>query len=247
MFYRSICLFTVLFFMCLAHVAASKDSNSSLIFEESVDVTGNGIEETILLEGDRLSSLSTYFPFLRATIHAQNGKSWTLHLSGGANPSVKYIDITNNGTNELLFQTSINSQDEAYFFEIYTFNHDRFSPIPIPRETFIHGKFTQNFLVHMFIYPHADPVIVDIKDQAEAYISAGIYQHDGNLTKQQDVFIKPVHAVNPLSFDGNQTVIETSQYASSMLDSKELGTIQSKWIFENDSWLLIETSWKNID
>lgn len=242
MFYRFAYSCSIFFFICVMSIGAKESSDPVLIFQDSVDLTGDGKEETIYLEGERLSSDSTYFPFVHATIYSQNGDQWTINLPGGFNPSFEYINITKNGTNTLLYQSSFNSQEDTHIFKIYTFDHERFSSIPIPTESFIHGKFINNFLVHMFIHPHEDPVVIDLKDQASAYIAAGIYHQDGNLVRQQEVFIEPVHAIKPLS-SGSQTVLETSQHASSMIESKELGTIQSKWVFENDAWLLLESSW----
>ena len=244
MFYRFMCSCSVLFFICVINVEATNNSDLVLIYKDSVDVTGDGEKETIHIEGERLSSSSTYFPFIHATIYSKNGDKWTIDLPGGFNPSFEYIDITNNGTNELLYQSSFNPEEDTHIFNIYTFENNHFSSIPIPVESFIHGKFIENFLVHIFIHPHEDPVVIDIKDQSSAYIAAGIYQQDGNLVRQQEVFIEPVHAIKGLPSEG-QTMIETSQHASSMIDAKELGTIQSKWVFENDSWLLVDTSWKS--
>src|SRR5699024_11819771 len=59
-----------------------------------------GEKETIHIEGERLSSSSTYFPFIHATIYSKNGDKWTIDLPGGFNPSFEYIDITNNGRSE---------------------------------------------------------------------------------------------------------------------------------------------------
>lgn len=246
MFIRTITLFGLIFltYANSAEATSTPIQDSVVIDTYMIDITGDGSKETIQLEGKMLSSNSTYFPFVVANIQSQTGESWSIELPGGFEPSLQFTDLTNNDTNELLYKGSVSPTKHSYTYKVHTFENEEFTSIPIPEDSFVHGKFQENFIAHIYITPHEDPIIVDLKDKANDYIHSGVYHKNGTLLKQQDIMIEPIHSITPIDTEESSTIIETLQRVSSMIDSSELGLIESRWTYENHSWKLIDSSWK---
>lgn len=246
MFLRLIMITSFLFLAFVPYIEATSltDQNPTIIDTYHVDLTGNGYEETIQLEGELLSTQSTYFAFVVAKITSKQESNWEVELPGGFDPSLQFIDITNNGTKELLYKSSLNNDKKLYTHKLYTLQEMQLTSIPIPKDSFVHGKFQDNFSAHIYITPHDNPVIVDVSDHAEEYINMEIYYPDGSLPKQQDILIEPIHSIVASSKDEGSTVIETLQYVSSMIHSNKLGTIHSRWRYTDHSWELLDSSWK---
>ncbi len=222
----------------------AKADNTIVIDTYHMDVTGDGVNETIVLQGEKLASHSTYFPLVVIKIESQNDESWDITLPGGFKPTIQFVDVTNNGTFELLYKDSLNSSQQMYTNNIFTFDGNRFTSIPIPENSFAHGSFQENFIVHIHLKPHHEPKVIDVKDQATDYIDVGIYDKEGQLPQQQNAMIEPVHLIESTSAEESPTIISTSQKVSSMIDSSEIGTIQSTWIYEERSWKLLDTTWQ---
>jgi len=219
-------------------------NNTIVIDTYHMDVTGDGVNETIVLQGEKLASNSTYFPLVLIKIESQNGESWDITLPGGFKPTIQFVDVTNNGTFELLYKDRLNSSHETYTNNIYTFDGNHFKSIPVPKNSFAHGSFQENFILHIYLQPHNEPIIIDLKDQATDYIDVGIYDKEGQLPQQQNTMIEPVHSIETISTEEESTIIKTTQKVASMIDASEIGTVHSTWIYEEQAWKLLDAEWQ---
>lgn len=226
------------------HATNISEQNPSTIKTYQIDLTGDGYKETIELKGDLLSTDSTYYPFVVAKIQTRHGNTWEVELPDGMNPSLNFIDVTNDGTKDLLYKSNLSNNDVLYIRKLYTFEENNFISIPLPKNSFVHAHFQDDFLANIYIDPHDAPVTVDVNENADDYIKSGIYQQNGTLINQQDIKIEPIHSISPSSKEETSTVIETLQYVSSMIDSNNLGMIQLRWKYKNHSWELLDSSWK---
>ncbi len=238
----------ILFYLVLLPITSAEESHEQdviniVTYEE--DLTGDGNKEAIQLEGVLLSETSTYYHLVWATITSFTGDVWEVHFPGGSNPSLQFVNVTGDGGLDLLYESTLDYHQNTFAYELYKIEEQQIVPIPLPKETFVHGSFQDQFLVHVFVTPHQEPVIIDLKEHANEYVEAGVYDKSGLLREQRDITVEPIREVRSFILEEPHKygLISTQRVHASPY-TEHLGNIQSKWIFENHAWKLLESTWK---
>lgn len=241
-------LFFILFFLILLpniDAEESREEDVIQIVTYKEDITGDGHADSITLEGVLLSDTSSYYQFVWATITSTSGDVWEADLPGGSNPSLHFADITDDGALDFLYRSTLDHNNDTHTHALYTIEEKTITPIPLPKETFVHGSFQDNFLIHLFITPHQEPVIIDLIEYANEYVDAGVYDENGQLYEQRDVIVEPIQHVWPYTDDQlHKHGLLTTQKVHAAPYTNHLGNIKSTWIYENEAWKLLESTWE---
>src|SRR5699024_2080940 len=93
---------------------AEERAEYTLIEEYEEDITGDRIKETIKLYGIYLSSDSDFYRDIYAVIETKNNQKWEINYIGGYDPKLEFIDVAQNGINDILFQSATGRSNELY-------------------------------------------------------------------------------------------------------------------------------------
>lgn len=244
---RSTMFVATIFFAFFAPMKGISASTQKPILIDTYeeDITNDGVQETIQLKGTLFAKDSSFYRFVWADITSDTEEEWTVHFPSSFQPTLHFTDLMNNGKMELLYEGTPNNSENFRLYTLHAFTNNNFNAIALPDESFAHGSLQNNFLAHMSISPHEDPVIVDLKEDANTYIDQGIYNEDGTLLDRLDVFIQPIHKMEPsLNKRKNRTELMTVQDVPGIDPANPLGRIESTWIFETNQWRLLKSTWK---
>lgn len=228
-------------------IEAAKTETVELIHTYEEDVTGDGMKETIELKGISLAKGTKYYQDLWIDIKSPYLKQeWKVAYGGGYEPTLKFIDLNNDQTVDLFFQSSNDLEGDYYNVQMHTINIDVIKKIPQPKQWHISGKFKDNFTVDLNIFSKEKPITINIGNKQNEYVQQGIYNEQGKLAKDTSIHIEPISKIEPLlvnKYKGHG--IKTTQQIHG-LKTDLLGTVETQWYFENNKWIILQSKWNPV-
>src|SRR5699024_8773278 len=116
----------------------------TVIETHQADVTGDGRNETIELKGVLLSEETEYYHKIWADITSVDNKEWKISYQGGYEPALKVFDATQDKTSDIFYQSAMKSGGRLHHYQLDTLVNEEHEHIPLPNQTYISGKFTDN-------------------------------------------------------------------------------------------------------
>src|SRR5690625_1985031 len=95
-----------------AKTTATSENKTIATYKE--DITGDGQKETIELQGILLSDDSDYYRDIWANITNEHSEKWRISYGSGYQPVIQFIDLNNDGVDNLLITTITNEDEELY-------------------------------------------------------------------------------------------------------------------------------------
>lgn len=229
---------------CIPLIIQGEGIEKTSIATFNEDLTNDGYHETIQLNGQLLAPASNYYHQITVDIFHNDAKQWHLKFSGGYDPVIDFLDLNNNGTNDLFYQSKKSDGQAIYDQHLYTLNNYHLQEIPLPKPYDLKGKFLGDFQAQIQISPlgHVEPIIVDISRQKQKYIKLGIYNHKGNLQQEKKLTISPAFLYNPVRLSiRNGYGLKSFQKVYGAGETDEIGVIETLWYYENDGWIILQT------
>lgn len=210
------------------------------------DLTNDDLKESIVLNGELLSVESDFYQKLSIDILKFDSKKWTLQFTGGYRPTVQFLDLNHNGSNDLFYQSAQTDQDGPYDQHLYTFIHQKPIEIPLPKHHYMEGVFLDNFRIQIQFSPldKHKLITLHIDDHAEKYSKLGIYNLQGKLLETRQVIIDSIFFYDPVQIGTkNGYGLKSYQHVYGANHYDLLGTIETLWYYENDRWINLQTDW----
>src|SRR5690625_3629419 len=125
----------------------SAETDSSFINSMEEDITGDGIREYIKLEGNLLSDKSKYFTDVWVNIESPFAQQWKISFIGGYEPKLELLDINQDGTVDLIYESAVKENGRHYNYQIYTLKNGKVQQIELPKNKYVKGEFTDHFKI----------------------------------------------------------------------------------------------------
>lgn len=231
-------------FLMPIHALATDKQEKHLIETYYEDVTGNGVKEKIDLFGVRFNENTNYYKDIFITINSQT-KKWKINYGGGYSPQLQFIDINHDQINDVFFQSDTGNSDGLHHTRISTVKHGDIQDIPLPSQH-VTGIFKDYFQIELRITP-LKPQIIDISDHKTDYIRLDIYNNEEKLLKRNMIpLIDPIAYFEPINIRTDKGFgLKSFQQINGAKQTDHLGTVETLWYFENESWVILKTVWKD--
>src|SRR5699024_1103130 len=211
------------------------------------DVTKDGRKEKIELHGTYLSETTTFLKDVSNSITNETNKKLHIALKEGYDPTVSFIDITNNGKMNIVYKVALNKERTMYDTQIYEFQHGSFKKIPLPQPVQLDGKFQHGFKVILRDPIKNDKFEVGLDGKEDQYTKANIYDTNGTLLKKQKVQISPIINTETLTIHtANGYSIKTTQFVAGIDEYDLLAKIDSIYHYKNGKWTLIKQNFEHM-
>jgi len=222
----------------------SEEQEAVLIETFNLDITGDGQDETIELKGILFSKDSSYYRNIWIEITNELKNEWTIDLGGGYEPDLQFIDLNHDKVKDILYQSPTGGSGGLYNYELHTFSNGEHEKIDLPEQSYIKGKFKGNFQVEIEISPMSQPIIVDVSDRKDNYVSIELYDKNGKLLSPTSLIIDPIAFYEPLYISESKGYgLKSYQQLSGAYHADRLGTIETMWYLENGNWVVLQTEW----
>lgn len=235
---------TILFSGFQADVRAL-DIQTELIAEYKKDVTGDGVFETIKLYGERFSPDSLYYRDIYALI-ASNTDKWRISYQGGYNPVLDFYDFNHDGADELFFQSEQRAEASVNKSQLESLYNRKIKKLSLPEHKYIKGYFEDEFQAVIEIAPNVKPLVHDIEDKKEDYLSHGMYARSGKYIGTNEVIIDKTGFYEPVFIsDSKGYGLKSFNQINGLSQKDKLGILETTWYFEDDKWIVLHIQWNS--
>jgi len=209
------------------------------------NLTGDNLRETIQLKGNLLKDHSNYYQDLWVEIKSPHSKKWKIPLKGGYDPNIELLDLNQDHIDDLFYQSIIDKSNDLYSHHLYSLKKGVIKEIALPNPPYIKGHFENGFQVEIqFSIKNDNPVILNVKDSAKEYINLGLYDKEGKLLKPLSIVINPIFLYEPILISTSKGYgLKSFQNVNGAHNKDDLGTIETLWYYENDTWITLDTNW----
>lgn len=220
----------------------ANEDNTSLIATYEEDVNGNGLKEIIKLKGILLSEDQEYYHDVWVDITNQFGEKFKISYEGGYNPRIQFVDLNNDGINDIFFQISKDLLNGVNFYRLHTIKDEKVLEINLPHQENVSGEFSDQFKINIRLSSMMNPTVIDVLDRSEHYIKNYLYNKQGNLLKEKSITLNPWVKHAPLLISAkNGYVLKTYQEVIGAFKNDHIGTIETLWYYEDISWTILQT------
>ena len=209
------------------------------------DITGDGIREYIILEGYLLSENSNYYTDVWVDIQSSFAQQWKISFPGGYHPKLELLDITHDGTVDLIYESAVKENGRHFNYQLYTLKNGKVQQIELPRNKYVRGEFIDDFKISIQISPNEKVILEDVSSKKSFYIKNQIYEDTGKLLKKQQLTIFPISQMEPILISKSKGYgLKTIQEVRGIHDKDLLGEIVTLWYYKENEWIKLKTDWK---
>lgn len=228
----------------------ANESPPSLInihsFEE--DITGDGLKESVNLQGNYLSNDSSFFQQTTLDIVNSFHKEWNLSLKGGYEPELSFYDLNHDNVIDVLYEVAIDNKKEQYFTQAYTLKNDKVEQIDLPKDNPIKGIYRDNFRIELLFTPSKEKNHISIKNQ-EDLINDKTYNTKGEALEENYINPEPIQRYVPILISERKGYgLKSVQNMQHLSNNKIIGTLETLWYFDKqkNKWIILNTKWQDI-
>lgn len=240
--------FMAIFLMSLTAItgvyAIENDSKLVLLVEKQEDITGDGIDEKILLHGIPDSNNDIVFKNFYLNIKLSNGKTYKEKFDNGLNPKLNLVDINHDGVKDLFVRIPNGQTGGISMHYLYSAKDCQVSNIPIP-DLQIQGQFTNGYKAKISIPATNETFVFDLMIRKEMYESLGMYQN-GKLNEPTELMILPYGNLKPLTTKSSKHILKGIQMISGTSKTDRIAYVETSWYFREGDWKLLNTEVKEI-
>lgn len=244
-----ILIFIFRFLPVYASDCASLPDNSYFIIDVIVaDVTGDMIDDTITLYGQRLSVDDRHFR--NPIIIVENGSDhsfirYSLDNTGGLDANLFAGDFSGDKIADIYIKTITGGSGGWSYHHIISFNGKT------PQELFGHkdncpqgiiGLFVNNFQVELSHPNIPRTIFISINDKRDDYTRIGVYDQTGVLKKDPGIMIAPFNELEPVyNHQKEMYELNGTQQISGAYRAHYLAILETRLSYTEKVWLNVNT------
>ena len=210
------------------------------------DVTGDGVDDTIILSGTKDNSDDVYSH--EHTIIVQNGsnKKYSIissGLDGGYEGKLIILDFNGDKVPDIMTEAATGGSGGTYYYSIASFKDGKpcilAAQHALSQGAKFEGHFKDGYMAQIKSVELQKAVNIDISCNKEYLIDNNIYDNTGKLLKNVETETDGFQALKPVDEDGDGTYeLEGIQKIWAMVHLNEVTIAKTTWKFENNRLIL---------
>lgn len=223
--------------------------NAEIILVKSVDVTGDGVKDRIVLIGERIDEQSKFFDNL--IVGVQDGKSEeyskaTYQNFSGYEPEMIFKDFSGDKIKDVMVTADAGGSGNVANHLIASFKDNK------PKVIFdeknnkgvtVSGSFIQEFKARLKFEDIKKEGVLDLSANREEYIKQNIYNKDGQLVNKMKITPYSNYFSNLEAIDYNgdgKYELKGYQKVVGAYNADKISELKSIWEYQDGKWNLKE-------
>ncbi len=216
------------------------EDNKLVLTEEKEDISGDRKDDTIILKGIPYEEGAAFLKEIQLQIIGSNGKTYTVELEPGYEPTITFVDIDHDGVEDLLISIPSGGSGGITNYSLFTFKDFQLKEITTPDSLTITSQFLDQYQASITIENTGQSYNFDLKDRKRDYDRLGIY-YKGKLNEPRELMIDPYSTLKPIIVKENTYGLKAIQQVSGAYHADGIAFIESTWYYENGKWNLLDT------
>ncbi|MBO0960605.1 hypothetical protein J1P26_12945 [Neobacillus sp. MM2021_6] len=213
------------------------------ISEEKADISGDEIDEVILLKGVPYQDDDSYLKEIYLEIAGSNGKVITFPLESGSKASLQLTDLNHDGIKDLYASVLTGGSGgivNNYLYSLKNFVHNNLT-IPEPLE--MDAKFLNGYKAEIKLLQTGKTYLFDLKDRKKYYKKLGFY-YKGKLNEPTELSVNPYSSLKPFQLKDGNMGLKGIQRVTGVANADTIALVETTWTYENDQWKLLNVNVK---
>ncbi|WML39861.1 hypothetical protein RCG19_22280 [Neobacillus sp. OS1-2] len=213
------------------------------ISEEKADISGDDIDEVILLKGIPYQDDDSYLKEIYLEIAGSNGKVITFPLESGSKASLQLTDLNHDGIKDLYASVLTGGSGgivNNYLYSLKNFVHNNLT-IPEPLE--MDAKFLNGYKAEIKLLQTDKTYLFDLKDRKKYYKKLGFY-YKGKLNEPTELSVNPYSSLKPFQLKDGNMGLKGIQRVTGVANADTIALVETTWTYENDQWKLLNVNVK---
>lgn len=221
-------------------VEAMENGDEEKIAKYTVDVTGDGKNEQILLKGIAYPDHPSHFEKVIVEVVGDNEKREHIELDGGFHPELLLIDLNHDGIRDLFVSMETGGSGAIKNHYLYTLKDGKLGEHITPDPLVIHSEFLNQYKARITIENHHKTHKFNLKGKADEYEQMGLYM-DGKLNEPMELIIGDYDHLEPIRVKGKKVGLKGNQVISGAAHADVIGRVESTWLYKDGTWELLGT------
>lgn len=210
------------------------------IVKGAADLTGDNQNETIVVKGQPSEEEENDFNQIFVEVKEPNGKIHIIEIDEGRHPQMEFVDLNHDGVKDLFITVMRRDDNESIDSFLYSFTGSMITDISVPDPLVIQSEFLNDYKATILIENNYRSYRFNLKNKAENYEAVGLYS-DGQLNEPTELIVNEYFKLEPFQYKKNKVGLKGYQIISGSSQDDVLGVVESKWIFKNGQWKLVNT------
>lgn len=234
---------SVFFLMSITVITgvSAMDERTVTISNEETDVTGDGISETISLEGIPYEEEEdNYLKEIYFKIDSSNDKNFTIPLESGAKASMQLVDLNHDGIKDLFAHVLTAGSGGTTLNYLFSLKDSIKTELSLPEPLEISSGYENGYKAKLSIAQTGKTYLFDLKDRKKYYKKLGLY-YKGKLNEPTELTVNPFKSLKPVSLENGETGLKGVQRISGISNGDTIAYVESSWRYADGKWGLLNT------
>ncbi|PLR95272.1 hypothetical protein [Bacillus sp. T33-2] len=215
------------------------------ISKKRVDVTGDGLKDTVYLKGIPFDEGALFLKEVFLEISASDRKMYRIDLEGGYEPKITFKDLKHDKIKDLFVDIPTGGSGGLSNFYLYSLKDFTVTDLTVPEPLATTSQFDDGYKASLKIDETGEAYTFDLSSRKADYDRIGLY-HNGKLNEPTELMVLPYGTLKPVKVSGNQYGLKGVQRVSGAYNADGIAYLQSTWNFENGKWNLIDATLKKM-
>lgn len=210
------------------------------LLKEEMDVSGDGKPDSIEISGIPYEEGSSFLKEINLEINGSNGKHYKAELDSGFDPELKFVDLNHDGIQDMYIAIPTGSSGGIANHFLYTLKDFTLTDIGVPDPLIITSGFQEGYKAVMTIDNTGETYNFNLISRKKDYDRLGIFVN-GKLNEPRELMVDPYSSLKPSIVKNELYGLKGVQQISGAYHADGIAFVESKWIYENGKWTLLDT------
>jgi hypothetical protein len=225
--------------------AIGENTKVITISEEKADISGDGIDEVILLKGVPYQEDDSFLRRIYIEVAGSNRKLYTIPLESGSKASLQLVDLNNDGMKEIFSTVQTGGSGGIVINSISSLKNFIYTDLPLPEPLEMNTKFLDGYKAEIKLVQTGKSYKFNLRDRMNYYKKLGFY-FKGKLNEPAELTVNSYSELKPVQLDNGNIGLKGLQRVTGVANADTIALVESTWNYDRGHWNLISTEVKKV-
>ncbi|WP_170007230.1 hypothetical protein [Bacillus fonticola] len=225
--------------------AEGSPGTEQTIDSKKMDVTGDGKQDLIQLEGSPYEQGSPFYTNVYLAVETKKG-AFRVAIDDGYEPTFVLFDANHDGVKDIFVTINTGGSGATVNNRLVTFAGDKQNQLGVPKPLPVTGAFQDSYQIEVTLGGNGKTYMVNVQDRKADYDRLGLYVN-GKVKEGTGIMVDPYSILEPIAVEGKDGFgLKGVQRISGAYHADGIGDVTSVWYYENGKWQLVSSHFEEL-